>query len=97
MTLSTGLFLAWMTASGADVSTTALALKHGATEANPWFRTPAVLITEKAALGTLQIVAIKKLERRHPVLAKVIAAGSAGFYAGLAYHNYQVYRAQRVR
>jgi hypothetical protein len=73
------------------MATSAMALKHGAIEQNRWFNTPAVLITEKAAIGTLQIVAMKKWERDHPVLVRLIAAGSAGFYAGLAVHNYQVY------
>jgi hypothetical protein len=95
MTLTTGLFVAWMTASGADMTTTAMALKHGAVEQNGWFNTPAVLITEKAAIGTLQVVAMKKWEHQHRMLVRLMAAGSAGFYTGLAVHNYRVYVTSR--
>lgn len=97
MTLSTGLFLAWMTASGADAATTIAARHHGAAEANPLMAHTGVMLTEKAAIGTLQIIILKKWEAKHPVVVRLISAGMASYYTTIAISNYKVYRAQRVR
>ena len=97
MNFTTGCFIAMLTASAADMATTVAATNAGAVEQNPWFSRPGVLMTEKAAIGTLQFVALKHWEKQHPTMVRVIAIGSASFYATLAAHNLQVYRQMNGR
>ena len=71
---------------GLDTGTTVGALRKGYRESNPLLpKNPAGIIATKAATTGAAIYGIKKLEKKHPKLAKGlgIAVGSSGIIPSL--------------
>ena len=80
---------------GYDVYSTMVALKRGATEANPLMagvtRNPGAFIALKAGMTTVSIVAAERLWRQHHrAQAVAVMAISNGFMALVAAHNASV-------
>ena len=84
-------------ARGGDMVSTRVGINHGLHEANPLILSErrGVLEGQLAAETALQIVLIKKLERRHPKLAKALTFAQIGISSAAVVHNVQMIRRDR--
>lgn len=85
------LFIALALSRALDVTSTCAGLDRGAVELHPLL--PASCkgqVAVHAGLAVLQVVALHKLQRTHPTLARALAATAIGVELGATAHNMHI-------
>lgn len=88
------LLAGFLTCNTADTLTSRLAFGAGAAEKNPAMQGWTFPVLKGASAGAATALTITQGKRHQKFVRTVLVAGAA-FYAGIAAHNYSVYREQQ--
>jgi len=89
-----GLYASFATLQAVDAAQTLRALQAGSRETNPFVQpfvgSPVAFVSLKGVTTLSTIVALRRLEKKHPLSAMLCAAAINAAYVGVVAHNYRV-------